>query len=318
MNEVKAPETPKEPSKFKQFKVILEQDDLKKRFQMVLGKKSNQFISSLLSAVQGSQNLQNSDPKSIISAALMAAALDLPINSNLGFAAIVPYKTNGAYVAQFQIMAKGFIQLAIRSGQYETMNYTEIYEDELKSYNPITKELVFEPNLTPSSQREKGMEDKVVGYYSWFRLLSGFKQTFYMTKEQIRNHAKKYSASYKYDISSGSKSSMWSKDFHPMANKTIIKLLISKWGILSIEMRQALLEDQKVYPDGEGQYIDNPGMETSSEDIVNPFATDTVAIEDQSHIHVDPDATLRKELQELHPNHEPWQIDALIQERKGQ
>ncbi|MXE16627.1 recombinase, partial [Escherichia coli] len=79
---------------------------------------------------------------------------------------IVPYRVKEVDVAQFQIMAKGFIQLAIRTGQYKAMNYTEIYEDELKSYNPITKEIVFEPNITPNSQREKGMEEKIVGYYS--------------------------------------------------------------------------------------------------------------------------------------------------------
>lgn len=293
-----------------QLKSFLESDDLKKRFQMVLGKRSNQFISSLISSVQGNKSLQECEPRSIISAALIAAALDLPIDSNLGFAAIVPYNSKDTKVAQFQIMAKGFIQLAIRTGQYAKMNYSEIYADELKSYNPITKEVVFEPSPT-DSQREKGQEDKIVGYYAWFRLASGFEQSLYMTKEQIRNHGKKYSASYKTDIAKGWKSSKWSSDFDAMAKKTIIKLLLSKWGILSVEMRRALVEDQKVFSDQEGSYADNPGQEITTEKLPDAFSSTAIELQP------DPDAKLRKELQELNPNHEPWQIDALIAERKG-
>lgn len=303
-------------------KSFLENEDCKKRFQDVLGKKTNQFVASLLNTVSANKSIQECEPKSIISAALIAASFDLPIDSNLGFAAIVPYGSTEGKKAQFQIMAKGFIQLAIRSGQYIRMNYSEVYEDELKSYNPITKEIVFDATFKPEGQRESGLTDKIVGYFASFELITGFKQSMYMTVNEIRNHAKKYSKSYQYDLRKNSKSSRWSEDFDVMAKKTLIKMLLSKWGILSIDMQRAIFADQRVYDENGGEFVDNPTKQIGdTAQVEDPFkGTTHPAIEDQSQVAdaevVDPDAKLRAELQELHPDEVAWQIDARIKERK--
>lgn len=170
----------------------------------------------------------------------MAATYDLPIDSNLGFAAIVPYnesvwnpkKKDWEKIpkAQFQMMYKGFIQLAIRSGYYERMNYAVVYKDELESYNPITGEIKFVEDFSNCKQRDAGDEANVAGYYAWFRLKTGYSQELYMSKKAVDNHARKYSQAYRYDLNKGKKSSKWTTDFEAMALKTVIKLLLSKWG----------------------------------------------------------------------------------------
>ncbi|NJO00329.1 MAG: recombinase RecT [Bacteroidia bacterium] len=303
----------------KQVESFLNNEDLRKRFNGMLGAKTNQFISSILNAVSANKSLQECDPKSIISAALVAASLDLPIDGNLGFSAMVPYGSKDGKRAQFQIMAKGFIQLAIRSGKYVDMNYSEIYQDELISYNPITKELKYKDTFDPNGQREKGETHNIVGYLAWFKLSTGFKQSLYMTVAQIKNHAKKYSVSYKYDLSKGQTSSKWSQDFHPMALKTVIKLLLSKWGILSVDMQKAMKEDQKAYGSTEedGIYID--GNETidveseSSDDIQQTLIEDPIKKrkdEKKNEIH----EKIRNSLKEKYPNEEDWQIDARMKE----
>ena len=250
-----------------QVKGMLNNEGVKRRFNEILGNKANQFTASIVNAVSTNNQLQKCDANSIMSAAFVAASFDLPIDSNLGFSAIVPYKDK----AQFQMMYKGFIQLAIRSGQYKSMNYAEVYEDELKTYNPITKEVEFVTEYRADSQRQKGETSKVVGYYAWLELLNGFKQGLYMTMDEVKNHASTYSASYKRDIQKGWKSSKWSTDFDAMAKKTVIKLLLSKWGVLSIDMQKAIELDQQVFnKDGDGSYADNP--ENAEKEIVDPFA----------------------------------------------
>jgi recombination protein RecT len=209
--------------------------------------------------------LQKCDPNSIMSAAFVAASFDLPIDSNLGFSAIVPYKTS----AQFQMMYKGFIQLAVRTGQYKGMNAAEVYEDELVSYNPITKEAAFVSVFPKDSQRNRGEKEKIVGYYAWFELVNGFKQSLFMNVDEIENHAKQYSQAYGYDLREKKRASKWSTDFDAMAKKTVIKLLLSKWGILSIDMQRALTVDQEVYTNKGAKYIDNP--EVANKQIEDPF-----------------------------------------------
>ena len=249
-------------------KNTLDQDSVKKKFAEVLGKKAPQFMASIVNVVSGSQKLKTCDPNSIIGAAFVAATYDLPIDSNLGFSAIVPYNTkrinpqtgqSEVYAAaQFQMMYKGFIQLAIRSGYYEKMNYAVVYKDELRSYNPITGEIEFVTDFTDCTMRDEGNPENVAGYYAWFRLRTGFRQELFMTTESVRNHAKKYSQSYRQDLKKGWKSSRWSTDFEAMALKTVIKLLLSKWGILSVDMQRAIQDDQKTFDeDGEGSYGDN-------------------------------------------------------------
>ena len=149
--------------------------------------------------------------------------------------------------------------MAIRSGQYLDMNCSEVYSDEIVSYNPITGEIIFVDDFSKTTMRDEGNEANVAGFYAWFKLSHGFYHGLYMTKKQVENHAKKYSKAYQYDLDHGKKSSRWSLDFIAMGEKTVIKRLLSKWGILSIDMQKAMKEDQKVYSeDGTGTYADNP------------------------------------------------------------
>lgn len=251
-----------------QVKAMLSEDKVKKKFTEILGQKAPQFMASITNTVSGSAQLKKCPAASIIGAAFVAATYDLPIDSNLGFAAIVPYNESvlnpqtGQYEkhprAQFQMMYKGFIQLAIRSGYYEKMNYAVVYEDELQSYNPITGEIKFVEDFSNCTQRDVGDAAHVAGYYAWFRLKTGYSQELYMSKKAVDNHARKYSQAYRYDLNKGKKSSKWTTDFEAMALKTVIKLLLSKWGILSVDMQRAIQDDQKTFDgEGDGSYGDN-------------------------------------------------------------
>ena len=249
--------------------------DVKKRFEDMLGKKAASFMASIVNAVSTNSKLQMCDTNSIMSAAFIAASFDLPIDSNLGFSAIIPYSGK----AQFQMMYKGFIQLAIRSAQYKHIQASEVYQDELLSYNPITGIAKFIDIFPTDSQRNRGEKEKICGYFSWFELINGFSQQIYMTVDEIENHAKQYSKSYGYDKREKKQTSNWSTDFHAMARKTVIKLLLSKWGILSIDMQRALTEDQKILVSqigndniiNDSSYSDNPKTETDKT-ISDPFA----------------------------------------------
>ena len=257
------------PNCLQDVKFALNNQAMQRRFNDILGQKAPQFMGSIVNAVAGNEYLQECDPNSIISAALVAATFDLPIDNNLGFSAIVPYKGK----AQFQMMYKGFVQLAIRSGYYEKMNYSEVYEDELHSFNPITGEVTFVEDFSECHQRENDEKDKIAGYYAWFKLKTGFSQELYMSKSMVENHARKYSQSYRYDIRERKQSSRWSLDFDAMAKKTVIKQLLSKWGILSIDMQRAIQDDQKVYEqDGVGDYADNPRTQHDKEVVIDAFA----------------------------------------------
>lgn len=243
------------------LKQMLSGDNLKRKFQDILGEKAPQFMASIVNATAANDYLKKCDPNSIVSAALVAATLDLPIDQNLGFAALVPYSGK----VQFQIMWRGLVQLAQRSGQYATMGRGVVYEDEILSYNPIYGDLVLVPDFSKCTQRANGEDEHIAGYLAWFEMNNGFRKELYMTKAEVEHHALTYSKSYQYDKSQGKKSSRWSIDFDIMAQKTVIKRLLSQWGILSIEMQRAMREDQKVYDaNGAGTYADNPAADTPS------------------------------------------------------
>ena len=227
---------------------LLSQDAIKKRFQDIMGEKSNAFISSIISATKATPSLMQCEPESIISSAVIAATLDLPIQPSLGFAWMVPYKkkVNNTFVelASFQIGWKGIFQLAMRTGQYKTINVAEVYEGELIGENRFTGEYEFNP---------KGkVSDKVIGYMAYFKLVTGFEKTIYWTKEKVEFHAKKFSKTY------GSQYGVWATDFDGMAMKTVLKSLLSKYGILSVEMQNAVISDQAIInEDGKIEYVDN-------------------------------------------------------------
>jgi recombination protein RecT len=228
------------------LELLVQKDVVKKRFEDVLGKKSNAFMSSLLS-LTNSTNLKDCEPSTILSASMIAATLDLPINQNLGFAYIIPYwsKKNKRQEAQFQMGYKGFIQLAIRTGQYKTINTTEVYEGEIVNYNRQTGDFEYKTILDTKDK-------KIIGYLAYIRLLNGFEKSLFMTKEQTELHAKTYSQTYKDGYGK------WKEEFDAMARKTVLKLLLSKYGILSTDMQSALEADQAVIENGKFDYVDNP------------------------------------------------------------
>ena len=231
-------------SKVPQLKSMLSNESVKLRFKEILGQKAPGFISSILSVTNSNTLLQKADPQSIMNAAVIAATLDLPINGSLGFAYIVPYKDQ----AQFQIGYKGLVQLAMRSGQYKTINVAEVYEGEIKSENRFTGEYEFGDKTS----------DKVVGYMAYFRLTNGFEKYMYMTREEAERHGKKYSQTFKRGIG------LWATDFDAMAKKTVLKMLLSKFGILSIEMQRGIQFDQSIVhgdinniEEATAEYVDN-------------------------------------------------------------
>lgn len=233
---------------------LIKQDSYKKRFNELLGKKAPGFISSMINA-SNSPSLKDAEPNSIISSAVVAATLDLPIDQNLGFAYIVPYNTkvNNTFVkkAQFQMGYKGYIQLAMRTGQYKTINAIEIYDGEIKRVNRLTGEIEFNEDESLINR------EIVIGYIAYFKLLNGFEKTIYMSREEMEKHAKKYSQSYSSSKEWVSKNSLWATDFDGMAIKTVMKRLLSKFGILSIEMQSAITSDQAVINEGTPEYVDN-------------------------------------------------------------
>lgn len=227
-----------------QLKAMLAGESVKQRFKEILGQKAPGFISSILSVTNSNALLQKAEPTSIMNAAVIAATLDLPINGSLGFAYIVPYSGQ----AQFQIGYKGLVQLAMRSGQYKTINVSEVYEGEIKSVNRFTGEYEFGDKTS----------DKVVGYMAYFKLINGFEKYMYMTKEEAEKHGKKYSQTFKRGTG------LWASEFDTMSKKTVLKMLLSKFGILSIEMQRGIQFDQSVVhgdinniEEATAEYVDN-------------------------------------------------------------
>ena len=232
------------------IKSLLSRDSVKKKFEELLGKKAQGFITSVLQCVSSNDLLSKADPASIYHAASVAATLDLPLNNNLGFAYIVPYnqkQKDGTYkqVAQFQMGYKGFIQLAQRSGQFKTISASPVYEGQIIESNPLTG---YKFDFT------KKTSDKVIGYAGYFRLLNGFEKIVFSSVEELKSHGLKYSQTFKKGYG------LWNDNFDSMATKTVIKLLLSKFAPLSIEMQKAVVTDQAVINDEEAidvTYADN-------------------------------------------------------------
>lgn len=223
------------------LRALLYTESVKSRFDEMLGKRSAAFISSIMSAVNTNPELKKCEPMSIISSAAIAASMDLPINPSLGFAHMVPYKG----VAQFQMGWKGFIQLAMRTGQYKTINLATVFEGQIKSRNPFTGEMEFNPDVPPSEN------PSIEGFLLYFKLLNGFEKYFFMSYAACEAHGKRYSAAFKRNWGP------WVEDFEAMALKTVAKMGLSKYGILSIDMQKAIEVDQgEVDTDGSVQYPD--------------------------------------------------------------
>ena len=216
----------------------------------VLAERKGEFINNLTAVVANDAKLQVCEPVTLMYAALKATALRLPLDPNLGQAYIIPYKNNKEHKteAQFQIGWKGFIQLAIRSGQFQAINTTDIREGELKGYDLMTGEV----NVQAVADRES---KPVIGYLAYFKLTNGFAKSLYMTAEEIEQHATRYSQSYRGKYKD---SSLWATDKDAMAKKTVLKLLLNRFAPLSVDMAKAVQADQSVlHGDGKLEYVDN-------------------------------------------------------------
>lgn len=234
------------------FTQFMGADVVQKRAIQILGeKKALSFTSSIISAVQMNPGLQECEPKSIFNAALLGESLNLSPSPQLGQYYLVPFNNKNGKQAQFQIGYKGLIQLAIRSGQYKKLNVLAIKKGELINYDPLNEEI--EVNLIDDEVERE--ETETIGYYAMFEYTNGFRKSIYWSKPKMIKHAEKYSAGYKAHKGY----TFWEKDFDGMAYKTMLRQLISKWGIMSVEMQTAFESDMAVLKDdGTKEYIDNP------------------------------------------------------------
>lgn len=222
---------------------------------IVGGKNGTRFISAVVSAVNNNPALQECTNQSILSAALLGESLNLSPSPQLGQYYMVPFddKEKGK-VAQFQLGYKGYIQLAIRSGQYKKLNVLSIKEGELIRFDPLNEEIDVQL-IEDEEQREQA---KTIGYYAMFEYVNGFRKALYWSRNKMEAHALKYSKGYASDKRKGTAWTFWSRDFDGMAYKTMLRQLISKWGIMSIDMATALDADMAVIrEDGTKEYVDN-------------------------------------------------------------
>lgn len=245
----------------------LTQDAVKDQINKVVGgKNGTRFISSIVSAVQATPALQECTNSSILSAALLGESLNLSPSPQLGQYYMVPYdnRSKGAKEAQFQLGYKGYIQLATRSSQYKKLNVLSIKEGELIRFDPLNEEI--EVNLIQDDEQREAAP--TIGYYAMFEYTNGFRKAMYWSRAKMEAHAKKYSPGYKRDLEKGTSWTFWAKDFDAMAYKTMLRQLISKWGIMSIDLQDAIDSDMAVIrEDGSRDYV-----ETVQPDVVEEAA----------------------------------------------
>lgn len=243
------------------FSVAIQSDGYKKLINNTLGdpKRAERFIASVSSAVAANPDLQECDAGTILSSALLGESLNLSPSPQLGQFYLVPYNDNkkGRKVAQFQLGYKGYIQLAIRSGQYKKLNALAIKEGELIRFNPLEEEI--EVKLIEDDAVREDAE--TIGYYAMFEYLNGFKKAIYWSKEKMESHAEQYSKGY----AKKSGYTFWEKDFDAMALKTMLRQLISKWGVMSIEFQTAFEKDMEAEQTDAG-LVDVPAVESQAED----------------------------------------------------
>ncbi len=247
------------------FSVAIQTEGYKKLINNTLGdpNKAKRFIASISSAVATNPSLQQCDAGSILSGALLGEALNLSPSPQLGQYYLVPFKDK----AQFQLGYKGYIQLAIRSGQYKDIDVIEVREGEYLGRDKITGKHQFE-FIEDEVKREN---EPIIGYMAYFEYLNGFYKNIYWSKEKMQKHALEYSQAYASDVKKGTSYSFWSKDFNGMAFKTMLRQLISKWGVMSIEIQEAMTKDMTVVKeDGTYDYVDNqPTVVTPTAEEIN-------------------------------------------------
>lgn len=240
------------------LKNILAAQSVREQFESVLKENSGAFVASIIDLYNTDRTLQMCNPKNVVMEALKAASLKLPINKQLGFAWIVPYRDGktGQYIPTFQLGYKGYIQLCMRTGAYRYINADVVYEGELVKHDKLTGEIEIDPT--------KRTSDKKIGYFAFIETLNGFRKTLYMTVEEVTKHAQQFSKSF------NSKNSVWASDFDAMALKTCLRLLLSKYGIMSVEMQRAYIDDSSdtVYLADEAILEDTKDAPETSEEVV--------------------------------------------------
>lgn len=243
-----------------QLKTALNTESIKNKFNEMLGKKSAGFITSIITVVQNSDLLQKAEVNSIILAAAQAASLDLPINPNLGFSAIIPFndKKKNRCVAQFQIMRDGWVDLCLRTGQFEYIANEIVYEGELVEKNRFTDTYVFD--------EIKRKSHKIIGYMASFKLVNGYRKTVFMTVEEAKAHGKQYSQTFQKGYG------LWVDNFNAMALKTTLKTLLKKFAPKSIEsIVKAIESDQASFvgdiDNAQAVYVDNTKEDKQAETV---------------------------------------------------
>lgn len=257
------------------FSVAIQSETYKNLINQTLGDKdkATRFIASISSAVANNQQLQECDAGTILSGALLGESLNLSPSPQLGQYYLVPFNDTkkGCKVAQFQLGYKGYIQLAIRSGYYKKLNVLAIKKGELIKYDPLNEEI--EVNLIDDEEERESAE--TIGYYAMFEYTNGFRKTLYWSKSKMEKHALKYSMGYRAKKGY----TFWEKDFDAMAYKTMLRQLISKWGIMSIDMQQAVEKDMSaINTDGSFDYVDN----NTDDDIIIQDDNEIVKPEEES------------------------------------
>lgn len=250
------------------FSTIISSDGYKRMINNTLGDpaRAARFVTAITSAVSTNPDLQTCDAATIVSAGLLGEGLNLSPSPQLGQYYLVPYndRKNGRKVAQFQLGYKGYIQLAIRSGQYRKLNVLPIKQGELISFDALNEEI----NVRLIDDERAREEAPTIGYYAMFEYTNGFRKAIYWSREKMNSHAERYSAGYKAHKGY----TFWEKDFDGMACKTMLRQLISKWGIMSIDMQKAIESDMGVLRDNSGtvDYIDAPTAEPEIPQEVQP------------------------------------------------
>lgn len=252
------------------LKSVLNNDAIKQKFVDMLGKKAQGFITSVINVCSNNKMLANAEANSIVLAAANAAALDLPIDPNLGYAAIIPFndRNKGYTVATFQLMRNAWVELAQRTGQIARLVCEPVYEGELVSKNRFTEEYVFDEDRRKS--------DTVIGYMAYLETVSGFKKTIFWTIDEIKAHAMRYSQTYKKGYG------LWVDNFDAMARKTLTKHIIVKFAPKSIELQKAAANDEAAFSgdinDSKPVYVDNPREETEFTDFSEVEENDDVKV----------------------------------------
>lgn len=225
-----------------QLKAALNAPSVKAKFEEMLGKRAPQFMTSISSVVGNNALLQKADVNSIIMGAAIAASMDLPLHPSLGYAALVPFNSKEGCFAQLQVMSKGLVELFLRSGQCQSIINEVVYEGQLIKKNKFTGQYVFDEDAKKS--------DKVIGFMAYFRLSNGFEKYDYMTVEEVKAHAQKFSQTYRKNAG------VWRDNFEAMGCKTVLRRLLTKYAPKSIEMQKMVMFDQSVVK-GDIENLDN-------------------------------------------------------------